>query len=114
MPRKTKPKNRDASAAASAPSSPKSPPPQNHRELAEAIFAECDPVTTGRKLLEHADERGSSVRARMFEMLADWLYGPPPGAAKSDASAGREAARPRIIWDMPRPPHEPRIPDNES
>lgn len=78
------------------------PMPRNHRELAEAIFAECDPVTVGRGLLEASgSERGASIRARVWATLVDFLLG-------KTAPAGGAAAAPRvnIVWDLPAPPHE--------
>lgn len=73
--------------------------PRTHRELAQAIFADCDAVGVGRELLESAAERGAAVRARMFETLANWQFGKPgPQAGGGNV---------RVIWDVPRPPHEP-------
>ena len=72
--------------------------PRNHRELAEAIFAECNAVQVGRELLESSSERGATVRARVFETLANWLFG-KPGAAGGGSGV-------QVIWDVPRPPHE--------
>lgn len=79
--------------------------PRNHRELAQEIFAQCDAVQVGRELLESGSERGSMVRARVWETLANWLFGKPgPGPG------GKPPAAPafRVIWDMPAPPHEKR------
>lgn len=83
-----------------------SPPPRseprNHRELAQAIFAQCDPVQVGRELLSSSSEKGASVRARVFETLADWQFGAP---ARTGASSSGAAAV-RIIWNIPGPPRE--------
>lgn len=70
------------------------PIPQNRRELALAIFAQCDPVAVGRAILQNGDERGASVRLRGLEMFTEWAYG------KEDAEA--EPAPTRVIWDLPR------------
>lgn len=70
------------------------PIPQNRRELALAIFAQCDPVALGCAVLENGDDRGASVRLRGLEMFTDWAYG------KEDAEA--EPAPTRVIWDLPR------------
>ena len=72
--------------------------PRNHRELAEAIFAECNAVKVGRELLQSGSERGATVRARVFETLANWLFGKPGPPAGSSGV--------HVIWDLPRPPHE--------
>jgi hypothetical protein len=78
--------------------------PRNHRELAEAIFAECDPVKIGRELLESGNDKGASVRARVFETLADWQFGQKPVSSTP--------ARPRVrfIWTIPGPPRESEVP----
>ena len=77
--------------------------PRTHRELAEAIFAECSAVQVGCELLQSGSKRGAAVRARMFETLANWQFGKPgPPAAAGNV---------RVIWDMPRPPHEHRDED---
>jgi hypothetical protein len=76
--------------------------PRNHRELAEAIFEECDAVAIGRELLGPNNERASNgVKARIWETLVDFLFG-------KLATPGNTAAEPkvRIIWDLPSPPHE--------
>ena len=84
-------------------SSAKHGEPRTHRELAEAIFAECGAVQVGRALLQSSGDRGAAVRARMFETLANWQFGKPgPPAAAGNV---------RVIWDMPRPPHEQRDED---
>jgi hypothetical protein len=70
------------------------PIPQNRRELALAIFAQCDPVALGRAILQNGDDRGASVRLRGLEMFTEWAYG------KEDAEA--EPAPTRVIWDLPR------------
>ena len=75
--------------------------PRNHRELAQAIFAECDPITVGRELLESGSERGGTVKARVWETLVEFLLGKP--AAAASAASG---ANVRIVWDLPAPPHE--------
>jgi len=77
--------------------------PRTHRELAEAIFAECGAVQVGCELLQSGSERGAAVRARMFETLANWQFGKP------GPTAGAENVR--VIWDMPRPPREHRDED---
>jgi hypothetical protein len=70
------------------------PIPQNRRELALAIFAQCDPVALGRAILQNGDDRGASVRLRGLEMFTEWAYG------KEDAEV--EPAPTRVIWDLPR------------
>ena len=80
-------------------SQPKAGEVRSHRELAEAIFSECDPVKVGRELLQSGSEKGASVRARVFETLANWQFGKAP-----DSSAGQ--TRVRVIWSIPRPPRE--------
>ncbi len=70
------------------------PTPQSRRELALAIFAQCDPVALGCAVLENGDDRGASVRLRGLEMFTEWAYG------KEDAEA--EPAPTRVIWDLPR------------
>ena len=84
--------------------------PRNHRELAEAIFAKCNPVEVGCDLLESSSEKGASVRARVFETLADWQFGPQqrPAAPSTDRPAVR------IIWDLPCPPREREYRDAQS
>lgn len=79
--------------------------PRNHRELAQAIFAKCDPVEIGRELLESGSEKGASVRARVFETLANWQFG------KSNDGQQQGRRNVRVIWDLPCPPHEPREPE---
>jgi hypothetical protein len=69
------------------------PIPQNRRELALAIFAQCDPVALGRGVLENGDDRGASVRLRGLEMFTEWAYG------KEEAA---EPVPTRVIWDLPR------------
>ena len=70
------------------------PIPQSRRELALAIFAQCDPVALGRAILQNGDDRGASVRLRGLEMFTEWAYG------KEDVEA--EPAPTRVIWDLPR------------
>ena len=70
------------------------PIPQNRRELALAIFAQCDPVALGCAILQNGDDRGASVRLRGLEMFTEWAYG------KEDTEA--EPAPTRVIWDLPR------------
>ena len=55
--------------------------PRNHRELAQAIFAECDPVVIGRELLESDSGRASTVKARVWETLVDFAFGKQEPAA---------------------------------
>jgi len=74
--------------------------PRNHRELAQAIFAQCDMVTIGRELLESGNEKGASVRAGVFKTVVDWRYGKTDG----DSQAGRTTVQ--IIWDLPGPARE--------
>jgi len=74
--------------------------PRTHRELAQAIFSECSPVQVGRELLRSGSDKGAAVRARVFETLANWHFGKPGAPA-----AGNNV---RVIWDVPRPPHEHR------
>jgi hypothetical protein len=76
--------------------------PRNHRELAQAIFAECDAVAIGCELLGPNNERtNNSVKARIWETLVDFLFGKlaAPGSASAEPKV-------RIIWDLPSPPHE--------
>jgi len=75
--------------------------PRNHRELAQAIFAQCDPVTVGKELLESGSERGGSVKARVWETLVEFLLGKP-----APAGGAASGANVRIVWDLPAPPHE--------
>jgi hypothetical protein len=74
--------------------------PPSHQELAQAIFARCNPVEVGRKLLAGDDPRTAPLRARLLETLADWLY----GKSATASSEGNVAAQ--MIWDLPGPPHE--------
>jgi hypothetical protein len=74
--------------------------PRDHQELARAIFACCDPVEVGRKLLGSEDPRTAPLRARILETLADWLYG-KPAAASGEANSAVQ-----MIWDLPAPSHE--------
>jgi hypothetical protein len=74
--------------------------PRDHQELARAIFACCDPVQVGRKLLASEDPRTAPLRARLLETLADWLYGKPAAASGETNSAVP------MIWDLPAPSHE--------
>jgi hypothetical protein len=81
--------------AMTAPSTPKAKPlPGNRRELAQAIFAQCDPVALGRRLLESAEDRGASTQLRALEMFTEWAY----GSSDSDEESGPT----RVIWDLPR------------
>jgi hypothetical protein len=82
--------------------------PRNHRELAQAILAQCDPVKVGCELLESGNERGSTVRARVWETLANWQFGKPAQGSRGSVSG---APAMRIIWDMPAPAREAREPD---
>lgn len=70
------------------------PIPQSRRELALAIFAQCDPVALGRALLQNGEDRGASVRLRSLEMFTEWAYG------KGEPEAA--PTRTRVIWDLPR------------
>ncbi len=95
-----------ASAAAPRATRPRNAkPPRNHRELAQAIFDECDVITVGRQLLEASPERtgNNTVRARVWETLVDFLFGKQPAAGAGNASSGPNV---RIVWDLPAPPHE--------
>jgi hypothetical protein len=80
-------------------------PPRNHRELAQAIFDQCDVVKVGRELLEASQERSANntVRARVWETLVDFLFGKQPPAGAGNASSSPNV---RIVWDLPAPPHE--------
>jgi hypothetical protein len=78
---------------------------RNHRELAEAIFSECDPVKIGRELLESSSDKGASVRARVFETLADWQFGKKP------APREQSQRRVHVIWTIPGPPRESETPE---
>jgi hypothetical protein len=84
---------------------PSTEAPRNHRELAEAIFAKCDAVKVGRELLESSSEKGASVRARVFETLANWQF----GKSAAEPSSGRAGLQ--IIWDIPGPPRESEEPE---
>ena len=72
--------------------------PRNHRELGQAILAECDPVIVGCGLLEGQSE---SVKARALETVANWAFGPPVTAAP--AGSGGNV---RIVCTLPRPARE--------
>jgi len=74
--------------------------PDSHQALAQAIFACCDPVEVGRKLLAGDDPRTAPLRARLLETLADWLY----GKSATASSEGNGAAQ--MIWDLPGPSRE--------
>jgi len=74
--------------------SPARPLPPNRRELALAIFAQCDPVALGCAILQNGEDRGASVRLRGLEMFTEWVYG------KEDAE--EEPGPTRLIWDLPR------------
>jgi hypothetical protein len=74
--------------------------PHSHQELAQAIFACCNPVEVGRKLLAGDDPRTAPLRARLLETLADWLY----GKSATVSSEGNDAAQ--MIWDLPGPSRE--------
>jgi len=74
------------------------PLPKNRRELARAIFAQCDPVALGRRLLESAEDRGASTQLRALEMFTEWAY----GNSDSDDASGPT----RVIWDLPRRSNE--------
>jgi hypothetical protein len=113
MPKKTKSEPLAITVAPNTPDPPLAPtarpvratnhrPPRNHRELAQAIFEECDAVAIGRELLGPNNERASnSVKARIWETLVDFLFGKlaTPGSASAEPKL-------RIIWDLPSPPHE--------
>jgi len=70
------------------------PIPQNRRELALAIFAQCDPVALGRALLENGEDRSASVRLRSLEMFTEWAY--------DEGEREASPAPTRLIWDLPR------------
>jgi len=70
------------------------PIPQNRRELALAIFAQCDPVALGVEVIENNDDRNPTTLLRALETFTEWAYG------KEEAKA--EAAPTRVIWDLPR------------
>jgi hypothetical protein len=97
------PAKREVPPASPAPAP--APDPRSHRELAKAIFAGCNAVEVGRELLQSGSERGATVRARMFETLANWQFGKPA------APAGGTTGAVRVIWDLPAPPHEHRDDD---
>lgn len=73
---------------------PARPLPPNRRELALAIFAQCDPVALGCAILQNGEDRGASVRLRGLEMFTEWVYG------KEDEEEDPEPTR--LIWDLPR------------
>jgi len=72
------------------------------RALAEAVFAEQDPVEVACGLLNGEGAKGDSVKARVWEKLLEYRFGRP--AAMPAASA--EGGAPRIILDLPRPERE--------
>ena len=74
------------------------PIPRNHRELALAIFAACNPAALGCEVIEKSNDRGAATRLRALETFADWAYGKPATAGTS--------GRVRIIWDIPLPAHK--------
>ena len=79
---------------------PREKRPRNHRELAQAIFAQCDPVVIGRELLGTDNGRASSVKARVWETLVNFAFG------KQEPAAGAKAApapRVRVVWSLSDP-----------
>ena len=70
------------------------PIPQNRRELALAIFAQCDPVALGVEVIENNDDRNPTTLLRALETFTEWAYG------KKDAEP--EPVPTRVIWDLPR------------
>src|SRR4029077_9411952 len=40
------------------------PIPRNHRELALAIFAACDPAAVGCEVIDKSDDRGAATKLR--------------------------------------------------
>ena len=66
--------------------------------LTAGLLAGCDPVEVGGELLAAKSE---SVKARALEIFVGWAYGATKSAAGADNGPGV-----RIIWDLPRPPHE--------
>jgi len=76
----------------------------NSREFAQALAEKCNLVGVGSSLLQGADSKNASVRARMFETTLEYLYGKPPAAPAAETPAVQ------IIWDMPGPDRE-RIPE---
>ena len=76
--------------------------PRNHRELAQAIFAQCDPVQLGRELLESDSDRGASVKARVWETLVNFAFGQPATASRASATPPRV----RVVWNLSDPPRD--------
>ena len=68
--------------------------PDTLRDLADAVFAQRDPVAVGSELLSADSE---SVKARVFENLQ---IGPTAGAAVSGGAASPAAPAVRVIWDF--------------
>ena len=72
--------------------------PRNHRELGQAILAECDPVKVGCELLNSESE---SVKARALETFVNWSYGSPAKAVSTGSGGGL-----RVVWDLLGTPSE--------
>jgi len=82
------------------PSGRKKTRPSTLRDLADAVFAQRDPVAVGSELLNADSE---SVKLRALESLAGWAYETP-------APANNRPAQPagiRLIWDIPSRRPEP-------
>ena len=74
--------------------------PGSLRELADAVFAQRDPVAVGSDLLNADSE---SVKLRALESLAGWAYETPAPASNRPA----QPAGIRLIWDIPSRPPQP-------
>jgi hypothetical protein len=74
--------------------------PNSLRELANAVFAQRDPVAVGNDLLNADSE---SVKLRALESLAGWAYeAPAPASNRPTQPPGI-----RLIWDIPSRPPQP-------
>lgn len=72
--------------------------PLSHRELALAIFAQCDPVALGVEVIENNDDRNPATMLRALETFADWAYGKLGSAAPGPVASPGPV---RVIWDLP-------------
>jgi hypothetical protein len=93
MPKKKTPKRKRATGRKKA-------RPKSLRDLANAVFAQHDPVEVGSDLLNADSE---SVKLRALESLAGWAYETPtPVSNRLVRPAGI-----RLVWDIPSRPPQP-------
>ncbi len=69
------------------------------RALAKAVFARMDPIEVAVKLLSE-EEKGDSVKARIWETLIEYRYGRPATAAESRNDGPTHV---NLIFPVPRP-----------